>query len=108
MPKAIVTEKTSPLAMMEEVVERLDLAMKKVVANRGAPGPDGLTIGALREQWPMIARKLRAGLLDGLSAWCDPPGDDPQGDRRAARPWHSQRGRSGGDGGRAAGSRTCV
>ena len=65
VPKAIVTEKTSPLAMMEEVVERLDSAMKKVVANRGAPGPDGLTVGALREQWPTIAAKLRAGLLDG-------------------------------------------
>ena len=50
VPKAIVTEKTSPMAVMEEVVERLDLAMKKVVANRGAPGPDGLTVGALREQ----------------------------------------------------------
>ena len=33
--------------MMEEVIERLDLAMLKVVANRGAPGPDGLTVGAL-------------------------------------------------------------
>ena len=67
VPKAIVTEKTSPLAMMmmEEVVERLDSAMRKVVANRGAPGPDGLTVGALREQWPTIAAKLRAGLLDG-------------------------------------------
>jgi RNA-directed DNA polymerase len=65
VPKAIVTEGNSPLAMMEEVVERLDSAMLKVVANKGAPGPDGLTVGELREQWPAIARKLRAGLLVG-------------------------------------------
>jgi RNA-directed DNA polymerase len=65
VPKAIVTGKTSPLAVMEEVVERLDQAMLKVVANRGAPGPDGLTVGVLRERWPTIAPKLRAGLLAG-------------------------------------------
>lgn len=65
VPKAIVTEKTSPLAVMEEVIERLDHAVKKVVANRGAPGSDGLTIGQLREQWPTIAPKLRTGLLLG-------------------------------------------
>ena len=55
VPKAIVTEENGPLAMMEEVVERLDSAMKKVVANKGAPGPDGLTVGMLRERWPTIA-----------------------------------------------------
>jgi RNA-directed DNA polymerase len=65
VPKAIVTEERVPLAVMEEVVERLDSAMKKVVANRGAPGPDGLTVGALREQWPMICPKLRSALLFG-------------------------------------------
>jgi RNA-directed DNA polymerase len=65
VPKAIVNTEQVPLAMMEEVVERLDSAMLKVVANKGAPGPDGLTVAALREQWPMIAPKLRAGLLDG-------------------------------------------
>jgi RNA-directed DNA polymerase len=65
VPKAIVTEQEAPLAVMEEVVERLDQAMLKVVANKGAPGPDGLTVGMLREQWPMVASKLRAGLLDG-------------------------------------------
>jgi retron-type reverse transcriptase len=65
VPKAIVTEGNSPLAMMEEVVWRLDSAMKKVVANKGAPGPDGMTVGELREQWPTIAPKLRAALLAG-------------------------------------------
>jgi len=65
VPKAIVTEESVPSAVMEEVVERLDSAMKKVVANKGAPGPDGLMVGALREQWPTIGPRLRAGLLDG-------------------------------------------
>ncbi|HEX8157293.1 MAG TPA: group II intron reverse transcriptase/maturase [Solirubrobacteraceae bacterium] len=65
MPKAIVTDENSTLARMKEVVDRLDLAMKKVVANKGAPGPDGMTVGVLREQWPMIARRLRGALLEG-------------------------------------------
>jgi len=50
---------------MEEVAERLDLAMKKVVANRGAPGPDGMTVAVLEQRWPSIAPGLRAGLLSG-------------------------------------------
>ena len=57
--------RTSPPARMEEVAERLDSAMKKVVANKGAPGPDGMTVAALREQWPSIAPRLRADLLSG-------------------------------------------
>src|SRR3954447_16410920 len=64
VPKAIVTMENTPLAVMEEVVERLDSAMKKVVANKGAPGPDGLAVGALREQWPTIGPRLRVGLLE--------------------------------------------
>src|SRR3954454_16682305 len=65
VPKATVTEEKVPSAVMEEVIERLDRAMVKVVENRGAPGPDGLTVGALREQWPTIAPKLRTALLLG-------------------------------------------
>lgn len=65
VPKAIVTEETSTLARMEEVAERLDLAMKKVVANKGAPGSDGMTVGVLREQWPSIVARLCADLLEG-------------------------------------------
>jgi RNA-directed DNA polymerase len=65
VPKAIVTEEKSTPARMEEVAERVDLAMKKVVANKGAPGPDGMTIDQLREQWPTVSQRLRAGLLSG-------------------------------------------
>jgi RNA-directed DNA polymerase len=65
VPKAIVTDENSTLARMEEVADRLDLATKKVVANKGAPGPDGMTVDVLREQWPSIAPRLRAALLEG-------------------------------------------
>jgi len=64
-PKAIVTDENSTLARMEEVAGRLDLAMRKVVANRGAPGSDGMTVGMLRERWPAISRRLRVELLEG-------------------------------------------
>lgn len=78
VPKAIVTEGKSTPATMEEVVARIDLAMKKVVANKGAPGPDGMTVGQLRERWPTIARRLRAELLAGTYR--------PGGIRRATIP----------------------
>jgi RNA-directed DNA polymerase len=65
VPKAIVNTGNGPLAMMEEVVWRLDSAMKKVVANKGAPGPDAMTVGQLRGQWSAIAPGLRTALLSG-------------------------------------------
>jgi group II intron reverse transcriptase/maturase len=78
VPKAIVTEGNSPLARMKEVADRVDSAMKKVVANKGAPGPDGMTVSQLREQWPTIVSGLRADLLAG--SW------RPGGIRRAMIP----------------------
>lgn len=53
--------------LMEEVCERENLkqALKRVKANKGAPGVDGMTVQALpaylREHWPTI----RASLLSG-------------------------------------------
>lgn len=53
--------------LMEEVCERgnLQQALKRVKANKGAPGVDGMTVRALsaylREHWPTI----RASLLSG-------------------------------------------
>jgi len=37
----------------------------KVVSNKGAAGPDGQTVGMLREQWPVAGPRLAGGLLDG-------------------------------------------
>ena len=65
VPKATVNEQIGEPATMDEVAERLDSALLKVVSNRGASGPDGMTVEALREQWPTLARRLRADLLEG-------------------------------------------
>jgi hypothetical protein len=45
---------------MEEVVERLGSALMKMVLNKGAPHPDGMTVQALQAQWPHIAPKRGA------------------------------------------------
>ncbi|WP_371747385.1 group II intron reverse transcriptase/maturase [Caballeronia sp. Sq4a] len=69
-PMAAYSESESPSAddrLMEEVCERgnLQQALKRVKANKGAPGVDGMTLQALpaylREHWPTI----RASLLNG-------------------------------------------
>jgi RNA-directed DNA polymerase len=65
VPKAIVNAGYGTSVTMEEVARRLTSAMEKVVSNKGAPGPDGRTIEALREQWPVICPQLRADLLAG-------------------------------------------
>ena len=69
-PMAANPETESPSAcdrLMEEVCERgnLQRALKRVKANKGAPGVDGMTVQALpaylREHWPSI----RVSLLEG-------------------------------------------
>lgn len=56
-----------PEKLMEQIVDRdnMELAWKNVRANRGAPGPDGITIETFpecfRDQWPTIRQQL----LDG-------------------------------------------
>jgi RNA-directed DNA polymerase len=63
-------EPESPSAcgrLMEEVCERENLkqALKRVKANKGAPGVDGMTVQALpaylREHWPSIRETLLNG-----------------------------------------------
>jgi RNA-directed DNA polymerase len=65
VPKAVVNAQQSASAMMDEVVERLDSALLKVVSNKGAAGPDGMTVQVLREQWPAVVSRLRRDLLEG-------------------------------------------
>src|SRR5450631_1537078 len=50
---------------MEEVAYRLTDALLKVASNKGAPGPDGQTIEALADQWPVVLPRLQAELLQG-------------------------------------------
>jgi len=64
-PKAIVNAETAVPATMEEVAKRLTSALLKVASNKGAPGPDGQTIEALREQWSAVLPRLQADLLAG-------------------------------------------
>ncbi|RQR48083.1 group II intron reverse transcriptase/maturase, partial [Burkholderia sp. Bp9125] len=69
-PMAANPEPESPSAcgrLMEEICERENLkqALKRVRANKGAPGVDGMTVNALpaflREHWSTV----RASLLEG-------------------------------------------
>jgi RNA-directed DNA polymerase len=63
------SEEPEPLksAMMEEVVQRRNLtkALKRVRANKGSPGIDGITVEELtdhlREHWPKIREQLLHG-----------------------------------------------
>ena len=64
-PKAIVNAEIGIAVTMEEVAKRLTMALLKVVSNKGAPGPDGQTVGELREQWSVEGPKLAADLLAG-------------------------------------------
>ncbi len=64
-PKAIGKTGTAASATMEEVAYRLTDAFLKVASNKGAPGPDGQTIEALADQWPVLLPRLQADLLAG-------------------------------------------
>lgn len=71
MPKAVGNAQTGPSVTMEEVASQLTSALLKVVSNKGAAGPDGVTVQALREQWPIVLPRLHRQLLEG--SWR--PGD---------------------------------
>ncbi|MCA1678056.1 MAG: group II intron reverse transcriptase/maturase [Actinobacteria bacterium] len=65
VPEAIVNAGSVTPVTMEEVVSRLSAALVKVAQNKGAPGPDGLTVGELLEQWPTAGPELAVRLLEG-------------------------------------------
>ena len=70
-PPVAEREPAGPAAaerLMEEVCERENLkqALRRVQANRGSPGVDGMTVeelpGYLREHWPAIRDQLLSGV----------------------------------------------
>jgi RNA-directed DNA polymerase len=65
VPEAIVNVENVTPVTMEEVVSRLTAALVKVVSNKGAPGPNGQTVGELVEQWPIAGPRLAAALIGG-------------------------------------------
>jgi group II intron reverse transcriptase/maturase len=65
VPEAIGNARTGPSVTMEEVASRLTPALLKVVSNKGAPGPDGVTVEMLRERWPSVLPGLHRDLLEG-------------------------------------------
>ena len=66
---AAASKEAGPIApaLMEEVVRRENLvkALKRVQANKGSPGVDGMTVdelpGYLKEHWPRIRQELLGG-----------------------------------------------
>ena len=64
-PKAIGKAEIAPPATIEEVAVRLTDALLVVASKKGAPGPDGQTIEALLERWPVVLPRLAADLLAG-------------------------------------------
>jgi RNA-directed DNA polymerase len=69
-PRVAEREAESPAGkqqLMEEVVGRENLieALKRVKANQGGPGVDGMTVdevtGYLKENWPTIREQLKSG-----------------------------------------------
>lgn len=65
VPKAKPKLQPAGPATMEEVVGCLDIALDKVAANRGAPGPDRRTIEQVRKHWHDVRRELHTALQQG-------------------------------------------
>jgi RNA-directed DNA polymerase len=66
---------SSETDLMEQVVDprNLDRAWRQVKSNRGAPGPDGMTIKAFENWWPAHWPAVKQQLLDGTYFLCPAP-----------------------------------
>lgn len=64
-PKPKTKEKTAALATMEEVTTRLAEAFEKVASNKGAAGPDGMSVDEVRAHFSELVPKLKRELLAG-------------------------------------------
>lgn len=65
VPKPVAKRGTATIATMDEVTERLSEAFSNVARNRGAPGPDGKTIGMMRTYRDVWLPALKTALLEG-------------------------------------------
>ena len=68
VPKSEAKERPAPPTMtMEEVASHANLrrAFEKVASNKGAPGPDGLSIEAVSQHLDDVLTELHRDLLDG-------------------------------------------
>lgn len=65
VPKPATKREGATDATMDAVTERLSEAFSNVARNRGAPGPDGVTVDAMREHLDDWLPLLKVALLDG-------------------------------------------
>ena len=67
VPASSSWTKAEPAPLMEAVVEKVNMARayRRVVANKGAPGADGMTVHQLtdhlKQHWPTLRERLLAG-----------------------------------------------
>lgn len=67
IPASLSWTKAEPASLMERVVdpENMQQAYRRVVANKGAPGADGMTVQQLadhlKQYWPTLRERLLAG-----------------------------------------------
>lgn len=64
-PKPNGKEKKVVPTMMKEIAASLDVALRRVVANKGAPGPDRQSVEEVWKHRAAILKELEANLLDG-------------------------------------------
>jgi group II intron reverse transcriptase/maturase len=68
VPKPATKGERATDATMDAVTKRLSKAFSNVARNRGAPGPDGMTIEVMREHLGEWLPSLETALLDGSYA----------------------------------------